>query len=529
MNIKHHIFAHQIFYYRKAKFKCSHNIENTDVVKNDLIRKYNKIEIDDSIKKEISRNDMQQEIEPNKFSDIPDHSESEKNELSTLNNKSRKSSIEIITHNNINKNNFNNKNNINSAAAAAAENNIREIKLIKEVNEDEDASPKNSLKNINRCNHKKEEKLVRNQKKKVSILKPESNQTHKTASTSAASNAAEFNVISMFYNNNNNNNNNKSVLLDPDADSPYGISNIGNSARNSAANSAVKDPRKPKDDKHINPFKILNNNPSRNLVNSINNYNCNNRNDNDDSNNNRKHEKTESFSFREKPSSIKNLINSIDSSSRSSQNFFNGCGANAFSAGIGHKAAKNTLSSSTSDSFFNISEISEKVINEEAEEELNKTTTTNQNSKIGFKLDNTNKNIYNSLNLNKPEHFQSSNKNLPQVIKDEINSEVYISKLNRENLRVKHIPVFKNQFKLNNHLIRDFQIGMVSNPKRNSLQKYTMTEKLHLFNEKKRMSIREEYIKSIYGSNDCENGKARAKTSDQQNNKTNTDNNHKFG
>lgn len=95
---------------------------------------------------------------------------------------------------------------------------------------------------------------------------------------------------------------------------------------------------------------------------------------------------------------------------------------------------------------------------------------------------------------------RSTNKNLPHINKDEFNCEVYIAKINREIKRKKKIPFFRNTFNLNNYLIRDFKIGQQSDPKNNSKNKYTMTEKLHIYNENKRRSVRDEYIKSIFNS-----------------------------
>lgn len=71
----------------------------------------------------------------------------------------------------------------------------------------------------------------------------------------------------------------------------------------------------------------------------------------------------------------------------------------------------------------------------------------------------------------------------------EINLNLELNKI-KEDLKEKKVPKFKNQFKLNKHLIRDFKIGECSNAKQSSKNHLKMTEDYMNFQDSKRNKYR---------------------------------------
>lgn len=87
-----------------------------------------------------------------------------------------------------------------------------------------------------------------------------------------------------------------------------------------------------------------------------------------------------------------------------------------------------------------------------------------------------NLNHANKIDINLKNQKIQSKKITPSK-SNEINIDLQLNKINEE-IKEKIIPKFKNQFKLNKYLIRDFKIGEVSNHKQNSKNKMLMTEDL---------------------------------------------------
>lgn len=73
----------------------------------------------------------------------------------------------------------------------------------------------------------------------------------------------------------------------------------------------------------------------------------------------------------------------------------------------------------------------------------------------------------------------------------EINMNFQLNKI-KEDLKEKKIPKFKNQFKLNKHLIRDFKIGEVSNAKQSSKNHMLITEEYISYQENKKNMFRQQ-------------------------------------
>lgn len=464
---------------QKLKVKNNKKILFDDKIKIITKNKTNKIKIVNNIKvsNKLNAFDSNQPNENNKIQK-ENAKKLTNNEIYLKHNEisfwnfSEKNLLNKITKNYSNNYNNNNNKSIENIENIEKEEIIHQKKVENNAELRENFESLNLKEIVNSNNHEK--KMTKNKIKRISILKHSSNQTHKSASTSAPSNL-DLNYVSLI--------NNKMVV---DQDDPYGISNLGTSGCNSASNSITKDNKIIT--KFIDPFDIISNAPEINI-----NY--------DEKAKKINHLQGETL--KEKQSSFNNFINSKDFHSKSAKRSLN----------PNRKQQELVkFDSSSTDSFFRNSESSFTEGKEEADNDNNQklnperkqTNNNRQLTNIKYNEEDFNENIKSKIELksnfkNAQHKSHSTNRYLPVVNKDEINCEVLIEKLKRENQR-QSIPLFKNQFNLNNHLIRDFQIGMVSDPKNNSKKKYTMTEKLHLYNENKRNSIREDYIKSLYGS-----------------------------